>query len=118
MRWNGIQMWRGAVDWPAFDGGDAMVVAGNAAAKLVLCLIAPGTAPDRRLTNWVACARTADGATPPPGREHWSRPGRLGAFRHSARRLAELPFVNVATMIAETTEIFECPMCDRDPLSW
>ena len=29
VRWNGIQMWRGAVDWPAFDGGDAMVVAGD-----------------------------------------------------------------------------------------
>lgn len=41
IRWNGIQMWRGAVDWPAFDGGDSMVIAGDAVAKLVLYPIAP-----------------------------------------------------------------------------
>jgi 2-polyprenyl-6-methoxyphenol hydroxylase-like FAD-dependent oxidoreductase len=42
IRWNGIQMWRGAVDWPAFDGGDSMVIAGDGVAKLVLYPIAPG----------------------------------------------------------------------------
>src|SRR6201996_5666403 len=42
IRWNGIQMWRGAVDWPAFDGGDNMVIAGDAMAKLVLYPIGPG----------------------------------------------------------------------------
>ncbi len=117
VRWNGIQMWRGAVDWPAFDGGDAMVVAGDAVAKLVLYPIAPGTAPDRRLTNWVIYARVAEAGTPPPGREHWSRAGRPEAFRHLAGRLA-LPFVDVEAMIAVTPEIFEYPMCDRDPLPW
>jgi len=117
VRWNGIQMWRGAVDWPAFDGGDAMVVAGDGVAKLVLYPIAPGAAPDRRLTNWVIYARVADPGTPPPGREHWSRAGQPEAFRHLAGRLA-LPFVDVESMIAATPEIFEYPMCDRDPLPW
>ena len=42
IRWNGIQMWRGAVDWPAFDGGDSMVIAGDAVAKLVLYPIGLG----------------------------------------------------------------------------
>ncbi len=64
VRWNGIQMWRGAVDWPAFDGGDAMVVAGDSVAKLVLYPIAPGTAPGlcpaRRLRGGADCgARVA-----------------------------------------------------------
>lgn len=117
VRWNGIQMWRGAVDWPAFDGGDAMVVAGDGVAKLVLYPIAPGTAPGRRLTNWVIYARVAEEDTPPPGREHWSRAARPEAFRHLAGRLA-LPFVDVPAMIAATPEIFEYPMCDRDPLPW
>ena len=31
IRWNGIQMWRGAVDWPDFEGGDTMIVAGDMA---------------------------------------------------------------------------------------
>ncbi len=117
VRWNGIQMWRGAVDWPAFDGGDAMVVAGDGVAKLVLYPIAPGSAPDRRLTNWVIYARVAEAGTPPPGREHWSRAGRPEAFRHLAGRLT-LPFIDIAAMIAATSEIFEYPMCDRDPLPW
>jgi 2-polyprenyl-6-methoxyphenol hydroxylase-like FAD-dependent oxidoreductase len=117
VQWNGIQMWRGALDWPAFDGGDAMVVAGDAVAKLVLYPIAPGSVPNRRLTNWVVYARIAEAGTPPPGREHWSRPGRPEAFRHLAGRLA-LPFVDVGAMVAATPEVFEYPMCDRDPLPW
>ena len=60
IRWNGIQMWRGAVDWPAFDGGDSMVIAGDSVAKLVLYPIGPGTTPETRLTNWVIYARVAD----------------------------------------------------------
>ena len=33
-------MWRGAADWRAFDGGDAMIIAGDATVKLVLYPIA------------------------------------------------------------------------------
>ena len=29
IRWSGIRMWRGAVDWPAWRGGEAMLVAGH-----------------------------------------------------------------------------------------
>ena len=117
IRWNGIQMWRGAVEWTEFDGGDAMVVAGDAVAKLVLYPIAPGDGPGTRLTNWVIYARVAEADTPPPGREHWSRAGHPEAFSHLARRLA-LSFIDVKRMIAATPEIFEYPMCDRDPLPW
>jgi 2-polyprenyl-6-methoxyphenol hydroxylase-like FAD-dependent oxidoreductase len=117
IRWNGIQMWRGAVDWPAFDGGDSMVIAGDAVAKLVLYPIGPGETPDTRLTNWVIYARVADAAEPPPQRENWSRLGQYEAFRHLAERL-HLPFIDVGALIQKTREIFEYPMCDRDPLPW
>jgi 2-polyprenyl-6-methoxyphenol hydroxylase-like FAD-dependent oxidoreductase len=117
IRWNGIQMWRGAVDWPAFDGGDSMVIAGDAVAKLVLYPIGPGQSPDTRLTNWVIYARVADPGTPPPQRESWSRLGQYSAFRHLANRL-HLPFIDIDKLIQATTEIFEYPMCDRDPLPW
>ena len=117
IRWNGIQMWRGAVDWPAFDGGDSMVIAGDAVAKLVLYPIGPGQTPDTRLTNWVIYARVADAGEPPPRRESWSRLGEYAAFRHLAERL-RLPFIDVGQLVLKTREIFEYPMCDRDPLPW
>ncbi len=117
IRWNGITMWRGAVDWPAFDGGDAMVIAGDAVAKLVLYPIAPGETPDKRLTNWVIYARVAEPGTTPPARESWSRPGHYEDFSHLADRVS-LPFIDIAAMIRATAEIFEYPMCDRDPLPW
>ncbi len=117
IRWNGIQMWRGAVDWPAFDGGDSMVIAGDALAKLVLYPIGLGQTPATRLTNWVIYARVGDPSTPPPGRENWSRLGDYDAFRHLAERL-HLPFIDVTRLIQSTAEIFEYPMCDRDPLPW
>ena len=117
IRWNGITMWRGALDWPAFEGGDSMVVAGDAVAKLVLYPIGPGATPDARLTNWVVYARVAAPDTPLPARESWSRPGRHEDFRHLADRL-HLPFTDVGAMIRATMDIFEYPMCDRDPLPW
>ena len=117
IRWNGIQMWRGAVDWPAFDGGDSMVIAGDGVAKLVLYPIGPGDTPDTRLTNWVIYALAGDPSAPPPRRENWSRLGDYAAFRHLVERL-HLPFIDVERLITSTTEIFEYPMCDRDPLPW
>jgi 2-polyprenyl-6-methoxyphenol hydroxylase-like FAD-dependent oxidoreductase len=117
IRWNGIMMWRGAVDWPAFDGGDAMVVAGDAIAKLVLYPIAPGETPGTRLTNWVIYANVAPADAPPPRRESWSRKGDYAEFRHLVERL-HLPFIDVERMIRATPDIFEYPMCDRDPLPW
>ncbi len=117
IRWNGITMWRGAVDWPAFDGGDAMVIAGDAVAKLVLYPIAPGAVPGTRLTNWVIYARVAEPGTALPVRESWSQPGRPEDFRRFVDRL-HLPFIDAAALVRATAEIFEYPMCDRDPLPW
>jgi 2-polyprenyl-6-methoxyphenol hydroxylase-like FAD-dependent oxidoreductase len=94
-----------------------MVIAGDAVAKLVLYPIAPGLTPQTRLTNWVIYARVADGSVPPPGRESWARRGELADFRHLVDRLA-LDFIDVAALIEATAEIFEYPMCDRDPLAW
>ena len=42
-RWNGLMLWRGATDWPAFLTGRSMVVAGGLAAKLVIYPIAEGS---------------------------------------------------------------------------
>lgn len=117
IRWNGIQMWRGAVEWPEFEGGDTMIVAGDMAEKLVLYPIAPGSRPGMRLTNWVVCAQVGDATQPPPRRQDWSRAGRLDdVLRHVAR--FRIPFLDVEALVRTTPEFWEYPMCDRDPLPW
>ncbi|MGC9270799.1 FAD-dependent monooxygenase [Acidiphilium sp.] len=115
MRWNGIQMWRGAVDWPAFGSRDEMIIAGDATAKLVFYPIAPGSTSDRRLTNWVVYARIADASTMPPGRESWSARGAFAEFARLIEGFA-LPMVDIPALASATAEIFRYPMCDRDPL--
>jgi 2-polyprenyl-6-methoxyphenol hydroxylase-like FAD-dependent oxidoreductase len=113
--WNGIQMWRGAVDWPAYLDGRSMIIAGGMAAKLVLYPIGEGATPGTRLTNWVVNVRLGDPSRPPPRREDWSRPGRLEDVLPFARRFT-VPGVDVVGLVRATPRFYEYPMCDRDPL--
>jgi 2-polyprenyl-6-methoxyphenol hydroxylase-like FAD-dependent oxidoreductase len=114
-RWNGAMLWRGAVDWPLFLTGRSMIVAGGMAAKLVVYPIAEGARDNRRLTNWAVVAKIADGSTPPPRKEDWSRPGRFEELMPHVRRF-RIPGVDPQALIEATPECFEYPMCDRDPL--
>ncbi|MDR6288836.1 2-polyprenyl-6-methoxyphenol hydroxylase-like FAD-dependent oxidoreductase [Inquilinus ginsengisoli] len=114
-RWNGMMIWRGARDWPAYMDGRTMIVAGGMQAKAVLYPIAPGETPETRLTNWAVCVRLGDGSTPPPRREDWSRPGQLAEVLPHAARFA-LPEADISAIVAATPEFWEYPMCDRDPL--
>jgi 2-polyprenyl-6-methoxyphenol hydroxylase-like FAD-dependent oxidoreductase len=113
-RWNGVQMWRGAVDWPAFLDGESMIIAGGMAGKLVLYPIGQGAAPGTRLTNWVVNIRTGDPAKPPP-KEAWSKAGRLEDVLPFARRFT-VPGVDILALIRATPGFWDYPMCDRDPL--
>ena len=116
VRWTGIQLWRGVVDWPAWRGGDHMLCAGDMQEKLIFYPVAPGTTPARRLTNWALAARLRPGA-PPPGREDWSRRAQPGeALSHASR--FRIPDLDVPAIVAATEDIFEYPMADRDPLPW
>jgi 2-polyprenyl-6-methoxyphenol hydroxylase-like FAD-dependent oxidoreductase len=114
-RWNGAMLWRGAIDWPCFLTGRSMIVAGGMAAKLVVYPIAEGAREDRRLTNWAVVAKIADGATTPPRKEDWSRPGRMEDLAPHIRRFA-IGAVDAQALIEATPEFWEYPMCDRDPL--
>lgn len=117
IRWTGIQLWRGAVDWPSWRDGETMMVAGDMNEKLVLYPIAPGTSDARRLTNWAIAVRIGDGTAPPPSREDWSQRGRLEDVLPFARRFT-LPDFNVEALVSTTPENFIYPMADRDPLPW
>jgi 5-methylphenazine-1-carboxylate 1-monooxygenase len=113
--WNGLMLWRGAVDWPQFLTGRSMIIAGGLEAKFVLYPIAEGTRENRRLTNWAVVARVGDGAEGPPRKEDWSRPGRWEDLGPHLKRF-RVPYVDVSHLIEATGEFWEYPMCDRDPL--
>jgi 2-polyprenyl-6-methoxyphenol hydroxylase-like FAD-dependent oxidoreductase len=117
IRWQGDQMWRGAVDWPAFESGDVMLIAADLAAKLTVYPMAEGRTAMTRLTNWVMTGKVATGELPPPRREDWSRLGKLEEVLQFATRL-QLPFFDVEARIRVTPQSFEYPQCDRDPLPW
>jgi 2-polyprenyl-6-methoxyphenol hydroxylase-like FAD-dependent oxidoreductase len=112
--WNGTMLWRGATDWPQFMTGRSMIIAGGMEAKFVLYPIAPGSAPDRRLTNWAVMAKVSEGGVP-PRKEDWSQPGRWDDLRPHLQRF-RLPYVDVGHLIEATGEFWEYPLCDRDPL--
>src|SRR5262249_13799593 len=97
-RWNGAMLWRGAVEWPTFLTGRSMVIAGGMAAKLVIYPIAEAARADRRLTNWAVVAKIADGSTPPPNKEDWSRPGRFEELMPHVQRF-RIPYVNPQALI-------------------
>ena len=114
-RWNGIMLWRGALDWPAFLTGRSMVVAGGLAAKLVVYPIAEGNRADRKLTNWAVAAKIGADNAPIPAKEDWSRPGRMEDLQPHLKRFF-IPYVDAHRLIEATPEFWEYPMCDRDPL--
>lgn len=114
-RWNGTQMWRGAIEWPAHEGGDVMFVAGDMKEKIVFCPIGAGSTPRTRLTNWMVCAQIGDATRPPPRREDWSRPGLLQEVLPHVHRF-RVPGLDVEAMVRATPEFFEFPICDRAPL--
>src|SRR6516162_6556108 len=115
--WNGLMLWRGARDWPMFLTGRSMIVAGGLNAKVVVYPIAEGSSPANRLTNWAVLVKIGDGNTPPPRREDWSRPGRREELMPHVARFS-VPYVDVPSLIAATSEFYEYPTCDRDPLPY
>lgn len=113
--WNGVMMWRGAVEWPEFGSGRTMVIAGGTEAKLVLYPIGPGRRPGTKLTNWAICERTGRPGDPAPQRQDWSRRAATSALGALAGRF-RTPLLDHAALIGSAPECFEFPMCDRDPL--
>jgi 5-methylphenazine-1-carboxylate 1-monooxygenase len=115
--WSGSMLWRGAVDWPAFEDGSTMLIAGDNEAKVVVYPIhADPRTPRVRLTNWAVMARVGHSGDPPPRREDWSRPGNLEDALRFVRDRFRLDAVDPVALIRATGRFYEYPNCDRDPL--
>ncbi len=112
-KYSGVTMWRGAVHWPAFLGGDTMLSSGwFTVGKTVIYPIRPGTPETggKPLINWVA-----ELARPEAVRQDWTGRGRLEDMMPAFADL-NFGFLDITGMIEATEEILEYPMVDRDPL--
>lgn len=114
-RWNGLMLWRGVRDWPAFLDGASMIVAGGLEQKVVVYPIAAGESEASRLTNWAVIGRMGEEGSHPPRPESWSRPGRWEDLGPRIQDF-ELGLVDARALMRQTGEFWEYPMCDRDPL--
>ncbi len=115
--WNGMMLWRGAVEYPEFLTGRSMFISGGMKAKLVLYPISTeGCAPGHNLLNWAVAVKLGDGSEPPPRREDWNRVGRLEDVLPYVEGLFSLDAVDPVDVIKASDAVYEYPMCDRDPL--
>ncbi|WP_428670010.1 flavin-dependent oxidoreductase [Reyranella sp.] len=112
-KYSGVNMWRGAVHWPPFLGGDTMISTGwMTVGKTVIYPVRRG-APEtggKPLINWVA-----ELERPEAVRQDWTGRGRLEDMMPAFAGL-KFDFLDITGMIEATAEILEYPMVDRDPL--
>jgi 2-polyprenyl-6-methoxyphenol hydroxylase-like FAD-dependent oxidoreductase len=112
-KYSGVNMWRGAVRWPAFLSGDTMVSTGwMTVGKTVIYPVRPAT-PETAglpLINWVA-----EIERPEAVRQDWTGRGRLADMMPAFAGL-RFDWLDISGMIESTEEILEYPMVDRDPL--
>jgi 2-polyprenyl-6-methoxyphenol hydroxylase-like FAD-dependent oxidoreductase len=115
--WNGVMLWRGAVEYPPFLTGRSMIIAGGNRSKLVLYPISNQTStPGTNLLNWAVVAKIGDASTPPPRREDWNRPGLLDELLPYLEGVFRLPVLDPVEVARATEVFYEYPMCDRDPV--
>ena len=112
-KYSGVNMWRGAVRWPAFLNGDTMVSTGwMTVGKTVIYPVRPGTPESggKPLINWVA-----EIERPEAVRQDWTGRGKLADMMPAFAGLT-FDWLDISGMIESTEEILEYPMVDRDPL--
>ena len=112
--WPGVVMWRGATEWPVWEDGETMAIAGGLAGKFVLYPISP-VKDGKQLMNWVVNVRVKDPKNSPPPKESWSSRASLAKVLPYAKRFA-IPGMDIEALVRGTDTIFEYPMADRDPL--
>ena len=106
LRWSGLTMWRGAAEWPLFDEGDSMVIAGNGRVTVVLYPIARGREEHTRLTNWVVATRRAEAGSDGAPPESWSTHGSLDDIKPLLADF-DFPYTDLHRLV-ENTSNFHC----------
>lgn len=115
--WGGVMLWRGATQWPKWQDGRTMAIAGGNHAKFVFYPIGDDSSdPGMRLTNWAVMARHYGTEARNLTFGDWSRPGNLEQVLPFVRDRFHLGYVDPAEIIRTTAVFHEYPNCDREPL--
>ena len=115
--WSGRMFWRGATEWDPFLTGRSMIISGGMTGKLVLYPISnQGCRPGKTLMNWAVFIPAGEPGSQPPRRESWDRKGDTDELLPFVQRTFRSDVVDVVGLITSTEEIFEYPVCDRDPI--
>ncbi len=105
-------LWRAATDAEPFLGGQTMIIAGHLRQRIIVYPIGPGAQPGQLLTNWI-CQMEVQNDAPP--HEDWNRRVAretvLAAFDQW-----RFPWLDMPSLIARTSDIYEFPLVDRDPV--
>lgn len=112
--WNGVLFWRAATETEPFLGGRSMIMAGHPKQKFVAYPMSQKHAVrGTSLVNWIAELWF----DPSLGfkRQDWNRRGNTGDFL-PAFRSWDFEWLNIPKLIEQTTDVYEFPCVDRDPL--
>jgi hypothetical protein len=112
-------LWRASVEDAPFLTGKSMLWAGRADKKFIAYPISKhASLRGKSLINWIAELRIRavdDPDTTPPSKTDWTKSVPKETF---APEFAEWDFgwLSVPDLIEKASEVYEFPMCDRDPL--
>lgn len=118
---SGRVLWRGCLEREPYLTSASMVWSGHANQKFIAYPIsqeARRKEPARSLVNWIAELRVRDENDPdttPPEKTDWTMSVPKERFAGEFRDWT-FGFLNVPELIEKTEEVFEYPMCDRDPV--
>ena len=112
--WNGAIMWRGITRAKPFLNGRTMIMAGHEAQKFVAYPISRAAMDNGcSVINWIAERKFKTGSA--WRREDWNRPGMLDDFSQQFESWS-FDWLDVPAIIRASSQCFEYPMVDRDPL--
>jgi 2-polyprenyl-6-methoxyphenol hydroxylase-like FAD-dependent oxidoreductase len=116
---SGRILWRAAIEWDSYLTGASMVWAGTPDHKFIAYPIsAEAQKRGRSLINWICELRIRDADDPdttPPEKSNWLATVPKERFLPSFEGW-EMGGLNVKELVEKTDQIYEYPMCDRDPV--
>jgi 2-polyprenyl-6-methoxyphenol hydroxylase-like FAD-dependent oxidoreductase len=117
-KFSGRMLWRGAFRRSPYLTGKSMVWAGHADQKFIAYPISRKADEEgESLVNWIAELRTrgADDPDTTPPKPDWTKAVPKEKFAPEFAKWG-FRFLDVPELIDSAKEVFEFPMCDRDPV--